>query len=105
VAIIKNLFKNPLLAIPAGVALIALGKFIESKIPKLAQGGIVPSGFPGDTYPALLSSNEAVIPLDKLSQWMKPTADPILIIPEARISGNDIVISYERTQRKNKRTY
>jgi len=31
-----------------------------------ASGGIVPSGFPNDTYRARLSSNEAVIPLDQL---------------------------------------
>ena len=29
---------------------------------KLASGGIVPAGFPNDTYPALLSSGETVIP-------------------------------------------
>jgi hypothetical protein len=33
--------------------------------PKYANGGIVPPGFPNDTYRAKLSSNEAVIPLDK----------------------------------------
>jgi hypothetical protein len=31
-----------------------------------ATGGIVPSGYPNDTFPARLSSNEAIIPLDKL---------------------------------------
>lgn len=97
---------NPVLAIAAGIALTALGSFIENSAPKLAQGGIVPAGFPNDTYPALLSSNEAVIPLDKgLGKFLNTNTEPILIIPEARISGNDIVISYERTQRKNKRTF
>jgi hypothetical protein len=28
----------------------------------MATGGIVPSGFPNDTYPALLTSGEMVIP-------------------------------------------
>ena len=32
----------------------------------LAEGGIIPDGYPGDRYPAMLSSREAVIPLDKL---------------------------------------
>ena len=32
----------------------------------MAKGGIVPAGFPNDTYRARLSSNEAVIPLDQL---------------------------------------
>jgi TP901 family phage tail tape measure protein len=33
-----------------------------SNPPKMAMGGIVPSGFPNDTYPALLTSGEMVIP-------------------------------------------
>lgn len=35
---------------------------------ELARGGIVPPGYPNDTYPAFLSSNEAVIPLDRLDK-------------------------------------
>jgi len=34
--------------------------------PKLAEGGIIPSGYPNDTYRAQLSSGEAVIPLNQL---------------------------------------
>lgn len=34
----------------------------ESGIPGMATGGIVPAGFPNDTYPALLTSGEMVIP-------------------------------------------
>jgi hypothetical protein len=30
----------------------------------LAKGGVVPSGFPNDSYPALLTSNEVVVPAD-----------------------------------------
>jgi len=30
----------------------------------LAKGGIIPSGYPNDTFPARLSSGEAVVPLD-----------------------------------------
>lgn len=33
---------------------------------RFAEGGIVPPGFPRDSYPARLSSAEAVIPLEKL---------------------------------------
>ena len=32
------------------------------KAPKFAQGGIVPPGYPGDSYPAMLTSGETVIP-------------------------------------------
>lgn len=37
---------------------------------RLAEGGVVPSGYPNDTYPALLTSGETVTPAGKL-----PTAD------------------------------
>jgi hypothetical protein len=33
-----------------------------------AQGGIVPPGYPNDTYPARLSSGEMVIPAKKLPE-------------------------------------
>ena len=33
-----------------------------AKPPTFAEGGIVPAGFPNDTYPALLTSGESVIP-------------------------------------------
>jgi hypothetical protein len=33
----------------------------------MKEGGIVPSGYPNDTYPALLTSGETVTPPNKLS--------------------------------------
>ena len=32
----------------------------------MAEGGIVPGGYPNDSFPAMLQSREAVIPLDRL---------------------------------------
>lgn len=100
---------SPILAIAAGIALQAAGAILESSLKNItgmAEGGIVPPGHPNDTFLARLSSNEAVIPLDKgLGKFLDLSHEPIVIIPDARISGNDIVISYERTQRKNKRTF
>lgn len=45
-----------LATIPAAMGLAAVG---------LAEGGIIPAGYNNDTFPAMLSSNEAVIPLSK----------------------------------------
>jgi len=42
-----------------------------------ASGGIVPPGFPNDTYRARLSSNEAVIPLDQLMAKFDAMANAI----------------------------
>jgi len=36
------------------------------EVPGMAEGGIVPGGYPHDTYPALLTSGERVIPPGKL---------------------------------------
>lgn len=68
----KNLLANPVAAIIAGGALIAASTAVknllrrgpeqESRAQGMAQGGIVPPGFPNDSYPALLSSGERVIP-------------------------------------------
>jgi len=33
-----------------------------SAMGRFAEGGVVPKGFPNDTYPALLTSGETVIP-------------------------------------------
>lgn len=60
---LKAIFSNPAAAVPAGVALIALGSFLESKVPKLATGGIVTSpqqAIIGESGP------EAVIPLGRV---------------------------------------
>lgn len=67
----KMLFTNPTAALGAGIALAVAAGVVKSMLAKgpevagLAQGGIIPAGFPNDTFPAMLSSNEMVIPLDK----------------------------------------
>ena len=39
-------------------------------IPGFAEGGVVPPGYPNDTYPALLSSDETVMPPQSLDTVM-----------------------------------
>ncbi|MEO0728595.1 MAG: hypothetical protein AAFZ63_28910 [Bacteroidota bacterium] len=63
---------------PIGLALAAAAGGIASSLfkgainkiapPKLAKGGIIPPGFSGDRFPALLNSGEAVLPIDRLMQ-------------------------------------
>jgi hypothetical protein len=62
---------NPVVAIAAGIALVALSSAGIAALQKqakgmggqgMAAGGIVPPGFNNDTYPAMLSSGETVIP-------------------------------------------
>ena len=93
---------NPFVAIAAGTALVALSKIIKNKLvdaaPGLAEGGIIPPGFPNDTFPARLSSGEAVIPLDRLNQF---GGDQVIT---TRISGRDLLILLEREENAQRRT-
>jgi len=67
---------------------------------KMAQGGIVPSGFPNDTYPALLTSGEMVVP--------KPHALPSMggaveVFGEFRVRGSDLVTAISNTNNRTLR--
>lgn len=83
----KSGAKNPwpvnLIAIASGVAAVIAAL---SSIPKMANGGIVPGGFPGDTYPALLTSGETVVPPGKLEGLVGNGGGEV----EFRISGFDL---------------
>lgn len=50
----------------------------EGGIPGMATGGIVPAGFPNDTYPALLTSGEMVIPKPHPLPNMSGTAGSVI---------------------------
>lgn len=97
----------------AGTALMALasgaGAAIQKNISKkrqsaqnsgaqgMASGGIVPQGFPNDTYPAMLSSGETVVPSPKdLPSGMG--SQNINLSGEFRIKGTDLVMTLEQAQ-------
>ena len=62
----------------------------------MAEGGIVPAGYPNDTYPALLSSGEKVIPPGKLgSQSVDVQVQDILL------EGDAIRIILRRSMEKH----
>ena len=67
---------------------------------KMATGGIVPRGFPNDTYPALLTSGEMVVP--------KPHALPSMggaveVFGEFRVRGSDLVTAISNTNNRTLR--
>jgi len=72
------------------------GGNLFSFIPGFAEGGIVPGGYPNDTYLARLSSGEAVIPLSKLNN-MTQQSQPM--VAETVIRGEDIVLSFNRASK------
>ena len=63
--------KFGILAPVVGVGIAgAFSAFWNKFIPKLAKGGIIPPGHPNDSFPAMLSSGEAVIPLDRHNEFI-----------------------------------
>jgi hypothetical protein len=54
-----------------------------------AKGGIVPKGFPRDTYPAMLSSDETVVPAGKIydKSGKQDNGRVEFVIKEDRLSG------------------
>jgi hypothetical protein len=69
---------------------------IWSAIPMLASGGTVPSGYPNDSYPALLSSGETVMPKG-LNNSMSIEFEPI----ELKIKDNTLTAFLKKADKKN----
>lgn len=114
---IKNAFKNPLTAIAAGVALVAIGAFISSKvatmtkgdnqaarsapIPQFANGGIISGptvGLMGE-YAGAKNNPEVVAPLNKLKGMLGQDNNGSLI-PEIKLRGEDIYVAFKRTSKR-----
>jgi len=79
-----------------------LGAF--ASIPKFASGGIVSGptlGIMGE-YSGARSNPEVIAPLSKLKALLGDTGAQVFI-PQTVLRGQDIVISYERTQNRNNR--
>ena len=94
----EKLLINPVAAIVAGVALIALSvaasnMFKAGPAAKMAKGGTVPGGFPNDTYPALLSSGEKVLPEPLALSGESLGGQQIRLLGEFRIKKGDLVYS------------
>jgi hypothetical protein len=90
------------IVIPALVATgIGLVQSLFSGIPAFADGGIVSGptlGLMGE-YPGARSNPEVIAPLDKLQGMLQ--ASPVVVT--GRISGNDIRLSNDRSNRNAKR--
>ena len=98
-AALKSL--NPAIAIAGGIALIALGTFVKSKLaaPALAEGGLAygPTlATVGDNRGARVDP-EVIAPLSKLKSMMGDMGIGGTL--ETRISGNDLIILLNRSQK------
>lgn len=88
-------------AIAAGVALVALGTFVKSKLapPKLAKGGLAfgpTMAVVGDNRGASYDP-EVIAPLSKLKGMLGDVG--VGGVLETRISGNDLIILLNRSQK------
>jgi len=104
---------NPVLAVAAGIALIAVGSVAKMALSNAAGGNNVPAFATGGmtTGPMLAmigdnaSGKEAVIPFERMGEFldMAGASQPSNVTVTGRISGRDIMLSNERSSRDRKR--
>lgn len=99
----KAIAQGGLLGIITGAIVAAKGaiEIATIKAQKFSKGGKVPSGYPNDTYPALLTSGEEVRPALPLDQVTAPPVNERLV---AEIGADHIRILLLRNQQKLDRT-
>jgi TP901 family phage tail tape measure protein len=97
--IIKSLKTPWLIPLIAAAGAVQLAIIKEQKF---AQGGVVPPGYPNDSYPARLTSGEMVVPPGKLSSIQGNGNVEISVIMEPAIKGTDIHFIVKEVQRKYK---
>jgi hypothetical protein len=71
-----------------------------SGIAKLKSGGVVPPGYPNDSYPAMLTSGEMITPPGKLPK-QELSAATIELKGEFKVRGNDLVYILDKQTMKN----
>lgn len=76
---------------------------MTSGIGGLASGGIIPAGYPNDSYPAMLTSGETVIPAHKLPDMQ--AAQAITVQVDGGIKGEDIHWIVKEIDRKRNNSF
>ena len=69
---------------------------------QMAEGGVVPAGYPNDTYPAKLTSGEMVVPPGKLPNLQGKGNVEVTVVMDSVIKGTDINFIVKEVQRKYK---
>jgi hypothetical protein len=110
---------NPVAAVAAGIALVALGSFAKNraaqigqggggggKVAKFANGGIVSGptlGLMGE-YAGAKSNPEVIAPLDKLKGMMGAQQQQNVNVGGSfRVEGQDLVLALQRAERERNR--
>jgi hypothetical protein len=69
------------------------------EVPKMASGGIVPQGYSNDSYPALLTSGEMVVPPTKIPEFER-RKEKVHVVIEGKVKGQDIYYITQEVKRK-----
>lgn len=101
--------------IAAGTALVALATYSQAKLQQhrekkaeyaaqMANGGIVPAGYPNDSYPAMLTSGEAVVPPHKLPDFERQPVE-VKVTVEGKTKGKDLYYIVKEMERIYQNSY
>lgn len=108
-AFTKLLIANPVLAIGAGIALVAAGAVVRSVANKgvtaFADGGIVSGptlGLMGE-YPGASSNPEVIAPLSKLQGMLDTGRSSFPAFMETRFDGRDLYLAVKKYERDSQR--
>ena len=95
---------NPIAMIAMGaLGAIQLGVVASQPVPAFAQGGLVTGatmGLVGEGRGTTMSNPEVIAPLDKLKSMLGDVGGGGTIIPDVRISGDDLLIVFDRASRR-----
>jgi len=103
---------NPVVAIVAGTALIALASFVKGRLAKaggatpFAEGGLVTGptlGLVGEGIGTTRSNPEVIAPLDKLKSILDSSMGGGQFVASTRLQGSDLLLVVERAERNRGR--
>jgi len=78
---------GPILGVIMLAASVAAVIAALASAPKMAKGGIIPPGYKNDSFHAMLSSGEAVIPLDTLQNQVETEGNVRFVIEGDKLVG------------------
>jgi hypothetical protein len=96
----------PLSAIVGALAATQVATIAASPIPAFAKGGLVTGatmGLVGEGRGTSMSNPEVIAPLDKLKSMLGDSGGGGVVIPDVRITGDDLLIVFDRANRRKER--
>lgn len=95
----------PMSSIVAGLGAVQVATIAAQPIPQFADGGIVSAptlGLMGE-YSGARSNPEVIAPLDRLKTIIGDTGSSSTVIPDVKIKGDDLLIVFDRANRRKSR--